>query len=402
MEKDYYKILEIEKNATEEEIKKAYRKLALQYHPDKNQNNEVYVEKFKEISEAYMILGDKNKRANYDSFGYNVNDFTEEDPFSHFNTIFKEHMNNFMNMKYENEINIGNIFDQIPGFSGFGENFEKVHIKVETFPMGNFRQINELFNMNPMNPMNHHMNDINDINDNIQTKNNTGFGHLFNNILKKTMDIKKKLNQKNQDKIIYNKPNDIVYNITTTLADIYNMKKKKLLISRKRKKDDHYIIKKKIIEVPLYSKEILLEGCGDELFNYIEKGDIIINIDQEHDPNFRRINDYDILTYVDINLNQIYGAYTYDLVLPNGNVLKIQTESMINNEHLIQKIMDKGLPYEDEDGDQLNGNLYVLYKLNFPKKWNDLKNIELYENNTNISDEYNIAYNCYFSEIFME
>jgi DnaJ-class molecular chaperone len=223
MEKDYYKILEINKNATEEEIKKAYRKLALQYHPDKNQNNEAYAEKFKEISEAYMILGDKNKKSNYDSFGYNANDFNDEDPFSNFNNIFKEHMSNFMNMKYENEINIGNIFEQIPGFGGLGENFEKVHIKVETFPMGNFKQIDEIFGMNT--------------NDNIETKNNikSGFGSLFNNIFKKTMDIKKKLNENKQKQIIFNKPDNIIYNINTTLGDIYNMKKKKLLISRKRK-----------------------------------------------------------------------------------------------------------------------------------------------------------------------
>jgi DnaJ-class molecular chaperone len=337
-----------------------------------------------------MILGDKNKKSNYDSFGYNANDFNDEDPFSNFNNIFKEHMSNFMNMKYENEINIGNIFEQIPGFGGLGENFEKVHIKVETFPMGNFKQIDEIFGMNT--------------NDNIETKNNikSGFGSLFNNIFKKTMDIKKKLNENKQKQIIFNKPDNIIYNINTTLGDIYNMKKKKLLISRKRKKDGDYVIKKKTIEIPLYSKEILLEGCGDELYNYSEKGDIIINIYHDNEPNFRRINDYDILTYIDINLNQIYGAYTYNIILPNGNILKIQSEPMINNEFLIQKIMDKGLPYEDEDGEKLNGNLYVLYKLKFPKNFDDFKNLEKYENKNNIGDEYNIAYNCSFSEIFME
>ena len=63
---DYYKILGIEKNATETEIKKAYRKLAQQYHPDKGKGNE---EKFKEVTEAYEVLGDKQKRAQYDQFG---------------------------------------------------------------------------------------------------------------------------------------------------------------------------------------------------------------------------------------------------------------------------------------------------------------------------------------------
>ncbi len=66
MSKDYYKILGVSKTATEEEIKKAFRKLAHEYHPDKKSGNEP---KFKEASEAYSVLGDKNKRAQYDAVG---------------------------------------------------------------------------------------------------------------------------------------------------------------------------------------------------------------------------------------------------------------------------------------------------------------------------------------------
>lgn len=63
---DYYKILGVEKNATESEIKKAYRKLAQQHHPDTGKGDE---KKFKEVTEAYEVLGDKQKRAQYDQFG---------------------------------------------------------------------------------------------------------------------------------------------------------------------------------------------------------------------------------------------------------------------------------------------------------------------------------------------
>ena len=61
--KDYYKILGVERNADEKEIKSAYRQLALKYHPDKNPDSE---EHFKEINEAYEVLGDEEKRAKYD------------------------------------------------------------------------------------------------------------------------------------------------------------------------------------------------------------------------------------------------------------------------------------------------------------------------------------------------
>ncbi len=69
-EEDFYKILGVEKNATAQEIKKAYRKLALKYHPDHNPNNKEAEEKFKQISEAYEVLSNEEKRAKYDQFGH--------------------------------------------------------------------------------------------------------------------------------------------------------------------------------------------------------------------------------------------------------------------------------------------------------------------------------------------
>jgi len=86
MADDYYKILGVERNADAEEIKKAYRKLALKYHPDRNPNNQVAEEKFKNISEAYAVLSDPEKRKQYDNFGSDKfsQTFSREDIFRDF------------------------------------------------------------------------------------------------------------------------------------------------------------------------------------------------------------------------------------------------------------------------------------------------------------------------------
>ena len=75
--KDYYKILGVSKSASQEEIKKKYRKLAVKYHPDKNKGDKEAEEKFKELSEAYNVLGDAEKRKQYDELGSNWNRYQQ-------------------------------------------------------------------------------------------------------------------------------------------------------------------------------------------------------------------------------------------------------------------------------------------------------------------------------------
>jgi molecular chaperone DnaJ len=91
--KDYYEILGVPRDANKEEIKKAYRKLAFQYHPDRNKSPEAE-EKFKELSEAYAILSDDEKRQLYDQFGHEgiEGSYSQEDIFrgAHFEDIFRD------------------------------------------------------------------------------------------------------------------------------------------------------------------------------------------------------------------------------------------------------------------------------------------------------------------------
>ena len=84
--KDYYSVLGLNKGVSDDEIKKAYRKLAMKYHPDRNEGDSKAESKFKEISEAYAVLSDKQKRDKYDQFGSEGfhQKFSQEDIFRDF------------------------------------------------------------------------------------------------------------------------------------------------------------------------------------------------------------------------------------------------------------------------------------------------------------------------------
>ncbi|MBP5477600.1 MAG: molecular chaperone DnaJ [Paludibacteraceae bacterium] len=97
--RDYYEVLGVDKNATPEDIKKAYRKKAIQYHPDKNPGDKEAEEKFKEAAEAYEVLSDPQKRQRYDQFGFagmggqggfSSGGFSMQDIFSRFGDLFAD------------------------------------------------------------------------------------------------------------------------------------------------------------------------------------------------------------------------------------------------------------------------------------------------------------------------
>lgn len=105
IKKDYYEVLGVPRNASEEEIKKSYRKLAMKYHPDRNPGDMASEEKFKEAAEAYEVLRDQEKRGIYDRYGHDGLRGTGFTGFRGFEDIFSS---------------FGDIFEDFFGFSGFG------------------------------------------------------------------------------------------------------------------------------------------------------------------------------------------------------------------------------------------------------------------------------------------
>jgi len=119
--KDYYKILEISKEASNDEIRKAYRRLAKKYHPDKNPDDPAAEAKFKEVSEAYEVLKDPEKRKKYDRLGANWKQYQYsgeggEDWFRNFNQSRR-------GTNFDFSDSFGDLFGNVGGFSDFFESF---------------------------------------------------------------------------------------------------------------------------------------------------------------------------------------------------------------------------------------------------------------------------------------
>lgn len=129
MKRDYYEILGVDKNADEGTIKKAYRKVAMQYHPDRNPGDKAAEEKFKEAAEAYEVLSDATKKARYDRYGhagvenmgggFSGGSMNMEDIFSHFGDIFGDSGSPFESF-----------FGQSRSRSGGGQKGSNLRIKV--------------------------------------------------------------------------------------------------------------------------------------------------------------------------------------------------------------------------------------------------------------------------------
>jgi curved DNA-binding protein len=148
MAKDYYRALGVPQNASDGEIKKAYRKLAMQYHPDRNHGKEKWAnEKFKEINEAYAVLGDPQKRKQYDQFGTvgNIGDVFSS-PFT--TTTFQEMMKDFggagLRVDFLDDIFGDFLQGRGSSFSSKGFSGRPGRVRFETRP-GQDINLNEIF-----------------------------------------------------------------------------------------------------------------------------------------------------------------------------------------------------------------------------------------------------------------
>tara|TARA_Y100001958_G_C21205791_1_gene531917 strand:- start:428 stop:1609 length:1182 start_codon:yes stop_codon:yes gene_type:complete len=380
--RNYYDLLEVQPNSTVDEIKKAYKKLALKYHPDRNRDKEGKdledIElKFKNISVAYQVLSDEDKRKSYDMFGTTDDSPLPNSAMDIFNEIFQSQMNSL----FGDNINISdNIMS--PEIGG-------IKISLHSFTTGNKVDM------------------TNSLKDTIKNLNmNIGNSYQKQYVPQQKEYKKKEVKQIKQTtkKVVFLKqPPDLVFNIDASLEDIYCGKIKSIKVERYRKKTKKPEIETKKVKVPLYGRSIRLENQGNELEGYVEPGTLVINvIDKPHEI-FKRINDGDLICTHTIDLKDVYTGFTFDIKHLNGEIIKIncKANSLKQTDHFIQKVKKKGLPYYNESREKITkGDLFIRYIITLPDKY--FEDVEQHDN-TNVNNNEEKVYistPCLYDEIY--
>ena len=368
---DYYDLLEINRDSSLDDIKKAYKKLALKYHPDRNPNNKESEEKFKNISVAYQVLSDENKRKSYDTFGTADEIPLPNSAMDVFNEIFQSQMHSL----FGNNVNISENF-MSPEIGG-------IKISLHSFTTGNKEDMTDTLK-----------NTIKNLNNNIN--------NVFNKKKEKEHipEYKPRIKQ-NTKKIIYLKsPPDLVFNIDASLEDIYIGKSKSIKVERYRKKNKKPEIEIKKVKIPLYGRSIRLENQGNELEGYIEPGALVINIIDKKNENFTRINEGDLMYKHKITLKDVYTGFVFDINHLNNSKLTIKCnkKSLLESDNFIQKIKKKGLPYYCEETEKvIKADLFIRYIIDLPVEY--FKELEEVQDEE-ITNKVYISKSCNYEEIY--
>jgi DnaJ homolog subfamily B member 4 len=320
---DYYEILGVKRECTESEIKKAYRKLAMEYHPDKHMQDSLEdkknsEDKFKEINKAYEILGDQQKRKRYDQFG-------------------DEEFSNARGYQFNNASDVFNSFFQSFGSDGFQfggpgmSNGQRIHIK-----LGNqSRMPNGIPN---------------------------GFssgmfgGDMFGN----------------SDEEVITKDKPVTVDLNLTLEELYNGCSKKMKISRTIYTGHTNKKENEIITIDVKSgwkagTKITFNNKGDIHPNR-EPSDMIFIVKQKPHDVFTRDGN-NLVTTLDITAKDIQTGIKREIVGIDGEKLSINIpKNIISDSNYVHKILKKGMPIRKEGKNIGRGDILIKFLIKFDKK----------------------------------
>jgi molecular chaperone DnaJ len=343
---DYYKVLGVTKQSTEDEIKKSYRKLALKYHPDKNPNNKEAESKFKEISEAYEVLGNPKKRKKYDNYGFNFNQHANyEDIFSGFGS--GPSMDDLFGDLFGNNRN-----NQNSNIKSKGRNLKiNIGLTTEDIIFGSDKKIL--------------------LNRNIVCKPCNGNGSENGNEIETCKTCAGK------GRIIHTQRTSFGIMRQEIICPDCRGKGRKILKKCTSCNSSGYDNIKDEIEIKIpkgarTGMQFAIKNKGDESVNGIT-GDLIIDVYQKSDNKYMFEND-DVIIDLHIDLiDSIKGVSDFEIDTPHGKV-KIEIPEKTYTGQKI-KIPNKGLPIYNSSK---IGDMYAYINVNIPEGFIDkLKSINV-------------------------
>tara|TARA_B100000401_G_scaffold222865_1_gene150766 strand:+ start:79 stop:1257 length:1179 start_codon:yes stop_codon:yes gene_type:complete len=336
MGKDYYDILGVNRNASEDDIKKSYKKLAMKHHPDRNPKNRDEAEqKFKEISHAYNVLTDKQKKTMYDQFGE----------------------------------------EGLQGSGGMPPNFNPFSMFEDMFGNSGDMPGAFHFNMNGMNGMNG-MGNQNQNNHQEIKKIKVSLQDLYKG-KKMTFSISKTVLNPKKKKLIttcsHCNGSGIEVRVQQLGPIIQQMQAKCSHCNGSGKtipKECLENVKEKIhinIEKGMCNGEqIILKNKGNFNSNTMSQNDLVFVIIEEEHPNFKRV-DNNLMFGLDINLIDALTGFSFVFKHLDDEEILISSDTIIKNEE-IKVIKNKGLPYNNNA--DVFGDLIIKFNIVFPEKIN--------------------------------
>ena len=344
---DYYSVLGISKNATPQEIKKAYRKCALKYHPDRNPNNVEEAEaKFKEISKAYEILSDTQKKQQYDMFG-------------------EEGMNGMGGMDDGN-----NPFDIFNNMGGFGNLFSQ---------MGQHFQQSQTSSSKRQKPPNKQK-IVNLELDELYTGKNVSFilqkkDKCFTCSGSGISDMKKvKICDLCSGTGSINELRRIGPMVQQIVKKCYECDGLGKIIPEKAKcgtcKFAKYVNKSKSISIYIppgaaNGEKFILRGDGDWNPDYIERGDLVVVVNEVKSKNGLIREGENLIYHKKLNLVEALCGTTFIYKQLDGRIIKIKTNNIIIPNQ-IMKIKGEGMK-KSKEGSEF-GDLIIKFSITFPEK----------------------------------